>query len=110
MQGVNSKGDPGYLRGARSFIQGRFESVVREPFDDGWTAEEQAATELATTVTEERARSRSIRTGVANMGVCTACTAIPLFLWLTAACGRLPMYGLVTSSTGRRGKAGTGAM
>jgi DNA repair photolyase len=57
MQGVNSKGDPGYLRGARSFIQGRFESVVREPFDDGWTAEEQAATELATTVTEERARS-----------------------------------------------------
>jgi len=24
-----------YLRGARSFLQGRFESALREPFDDG---------------------------------------------------------------------------
>ena len=37
-----------HLRGARSFMQGRFESVAREAFDDGWTPEEQAATELKT--------------------------------------------------------------
>jgi len=29
-----------YLRGARSFVAGRFETVAREPFDDGWTPEE----------------------------------------------------------------------
>jgi DNA repair photolyase len=46
-----------HLRGARSFIQGRFESVARETFDDGWTAEEQSETALKTEVTIERARS-----------------------------------------------------
>jgi hypothetical protein len=46
-----------YLRGARSFMQGRFETAVREPFDDGWTAEEKDERQLETTVTEERARS-----------------------------------------------------
>src|SRR3977135_374649 len=46
-----------YLRGARSFAAGRFETVERESFDDGWTPEEKEATELKTTVTEERARS-----------------------------------------------------
>jgi DNA repair photolyase len=46
-----------HLRGARSFIQGRFESAAREPFDDGWTPEEAAASELKTEVTIERARS-----------------------------------------------------
>src|SRR5258708_24488006 len=46
-----------HLRGARSFVQGRFESAAREDFDDGWTPEEKEATELKTTVTEERARS-----------------------------------------------------
>ena len=46
-----------YLRGARSFLQGRFESVARETFDDGWTPEERDERELQTTVTEERARS-----------------------------------------------------
>ena len=45
------------MRGARSFIQGRFESVARETFDDGWTAEEQSETALRTEVTVERARS-----------------------------------------------------
>lgn len=54
---VNSTGDPLYLRGARSFVPGRFESVQREPFDDGWTAEETEPQEIPTTVTEERARS-----------------------------------------------------
>src|SRR5688572_10910166 len=51
------KDDPLHLRGARSFSQGRFESAAREPFDDGWTPEEQEAVELKTTVTIERARS-----------------------------------------------------
>src|SRR5712691_9558864 len=46
-----------YLRGARSFVAGRFETLAREPFDDGWTPEERDQRELETTVTEERARS-----------------------------------------------------
>ena len=46
-----------HQRGARSFLQGRFESAAREAFDDGWTPEEKAPHELKTTVTEERARS-----------------------------------------------------
>src|SRR5687767_10168812 len=51
------KPDPLHLRGARSFLQGRFESAAREPFDDGWTPEEKEAVELKTSVTIERARS-----------------------------------------------------
>jgi DNA repair photolyase len=51
------KEDPLHLRGARSFMQGRFETAAREPFDDGWTPEEQKAVELKTSVTIERARS-----------------------------------------------------
>jgi DNA repair photolyase len=46
-----------HLRGARSQIQGRFESAAREAFDDGWTPEEQRQIELKTQVTLERARS-----------------------------------------------------
>jgi DNA repair photolyase len=38
-------------------VQGRFESVAREAFDDGWTPEEPDQRELKTTVTIERARS-----------------------------------------------------
>ena len=45
------------MRGARSFLQGRFESVAREAFDDGWTPDERPQTELKTEVTIERARS-----------------------------------------------------
>lgn len=55
--GAPAQRDPLHLRGARSAIQGRFESAAREPFDDGWTREDEPAAELATTVTEERARS-----------------------------------------------------
>ena len=44
------------MRGARSFVQGRFESEAREAFDDGWTPQEKEATALKTTVTIERAR------------------------------------------------------
>src|SRR5262245_38309927 len=46
-----------HLRGARSFVQGRFEPEARERFDDGWTPEEKEAAELKTSVTEERSRS-----------------------------------------------------
>src|ERR1041385_5099181 len=46
-----------YLRGARSFLQGRFESEAREPFDDGWTPEEEEETPLETQVTIERAKT-----------------------------------------------------
>ena len=45
------KDDPRYLRGARSFVQGRFESVAREVFDDGWTPDEPDTRELKTFVT-----------------------------------------------------------
>jgi DNA repair photolyase len=51
------KQDPRYLRGARSFVQGRFETEARERFDDGWTPEEPDKRELKTQVTLERARS-----------------------------------------------------
>src|SRR5882672_10552688 len=51
------KGEMLHMRGALSFKQGRFETVAREAFDDGWTPEEKEALELKTTVTEERARS-----------------------------------------------------
>jgi DNA repair photolyase len=68
---VDSK-DPRYLRGARSFVQGRFESVAREAFDDGWTPEEplsgQMSRELKTTVTIERARSIISRNDSPDVG------------------------------------------
>jgi DNA repair photolyase len=45
------------LRGALSSIPGRFESLEREAFDDGWSADDEPLPELQTSVTEERARS-----------------------------------------------------
>src|SRR5712691_2038833 len=57
-----------YLRGARSFVAGRFETVAREPFDDGWTPEEKDAAELQTSVTEERARSIISRNDSPDIG------------------------------------------
>ncbi|HEX5093834.1 MAG TPA: PA0069 family radical SAM protein, partial [Burkholderiales bacterium] len=45
------------LRGALSQNPGRFETVERAPFDDGWLREEDELPPLATTVTVERARS-----------------------------------------------------
>ena len=60
--------DPRYLRGARSFVQGRFESVAREAFDDGWTPEEPDQRELKTQVTIERARSIISRNDSPDVG------------------------------------------
>jgi DNA repair photolyase len=44
-------------RGALSQIQGRFETVERAEFDDGWQRDDEPLAPLATTVTVERARS-----------------------------------------------------
>ena len=49
-------------------MQGRFESALREPFDDGWTAEEKDQRPLETTVTEERARSIISRNDSPDIG------------------------------------------
>ncbi|HYN13353.1 MAG TPA: PA0069 family radical SAM protein [Burkholderiales bacterium] len=65
---MHSTDDPRYLRGARSFLQGRFESVAREPFDDGWTPEEPDKRELQTTVTIERARTVISRNDSPDVG------------------------------------------
>jgi hypothetical protein len=43
-------------RGALSQMQGRFETEVRETFDDGWTREDEPLAPLLTTVTIERAQ------------------------------------------------------
>ncbi|MDA0225296.1 MAG: radical SAM protein, partial [Proteobacteria bacterium] len=53
--GTTSHGEA--LRGARSTLQGRFESVAREKVDDGWTPDDTPPPALATRVTIERARS-----------------------------------------------------
>jgi len=45
------------LRGARSQIQGRFETAERLAFDDGWAADGDAEPAFRTEVAEERARS-----------------------------------------------------
>lgn len=44
-------------RGATSNLEGRFESLTRKGFDDGWLIEEEAASHPATTVTAEIAKS-----------------------------------------------------
>jgi len=43
-------------RGARSNRSGRYEAEEREPFDDGWTAEDELPDTIATTVSPERAK------------------------------------------------------
>jgi DNA repair photolyase len=65
---MDSTDDPLHLRGARSHLQGRFESAAREPFDDGWTAEEEPAQPLQTSVTIERARSIISRNDSPDVG------------------------------------------
>ena len=44
-------------RGARSNATGRYESQVREAFDDGWTPDDAPLPRLATTVSPERAKT-----------------------------------------------------
>src|SRR5262245_34173052 len=65
---MDSTDDRLYLRGARSHLQGRFESAAREPFDDGWTPEEHETQALQTTVTIEKARSIISRNDSPDVG------------------------------------------
>ena len=44
-------------RGARSNETGRFESQVREAFDDGWTLDDEAPAQITTTVWPEKAKT-----------------------------------------------------
>src|SRR5258706_221011 len=44
-------------RGARSNETSRFEPQVREAFDDGWTADDEAPAQIATTVSPEKAKT-----------------------------------------------------
>jgi DNA repair photolyase len=43
-------------RGARSNETGRFESEIREAFDDGWTQDDETPTQIATSVSPEKAK------------------------------------------------------
>ena len=65
---MDSTDDRLHLRGARSHLQGRFESAAREPFDDGWTPEEQETQRLQTSVTIERASSIISRNDSPDVG------------------------------------------
>jgi DNA repair photolyase len=55
-------------RGAQSNASGRFESLVREAFDDGWTAEDEAPQQLKTQVTAERAKTIIARNTSPDVG------------------------------------------
>jgi DNA repair photolyase len=65
---MDSTDDRLHLRGARSHLQGRFESAAREAFDDGWTPEERPTQALQTSVTIERARSIISRNDSPDIG------------------------------------------
>jgi DNA repair photolyase len=65
---MDSTDDRLHLRGARSHLQGRFESAAREPFDDGWTPEERNTQALQTHVTIEKARSIISRNDSPDVG------------------------------------------
>ena len=65
---MDSTDDRLHLRGARSHLQGRFESAAREPFDDGWTPEERETQPLQTSVTIEQARSIISRNDSPDVG------------------------------------------
>jgi DNA repair photolyase len=55
-------------RGAQTNASGRFESLVREAFDDGWTGEDEAAAPLKTVVTPERAKTIIARNDSPDVG------------------------------------------
>jgi DNA repair photolyase len=55
-------------RGARSNASGRFESLKREAFDDGWTEADEAPRRLKTTLTIDRARGILARNDSPDIG------------------------------------------
>src|SRR6187549_684649 len=55
-------------RGAVSNATGRYESLVREAFDDGWTVEDAEPHQLTTTVSPEKARTIITRNDSPDIG------------------------------------------
>jgi DNA repair photolyase len=55
-------------RGARTNASGRFENDRREAFDDGWTAEDEAPAQLATTLTPMKSRTVIARNDSPDVG------------------------------------------
>ena len=55
-------------RGAQSNATGRFEALVREAFDDGWTADDAAPAQLKTVVTPERSKTIIARNDSPDVG------------------------------------------
>jgi DNA repair photolyase len=55
-------------RGAQSNATGRFESLVRDAFDDGWTVEDEAPPRLKTEVTPERSKTIIARNSSPDVG------------------------------------------
>src|SRR5215471_18876477 len=55
-------------RGAQSNATGRFESLVRQAFDDGWTSDDEAPAPLKTEITAERAKVIITRNSSPDVG------------------------------------------
>src|SRR5271156_6523504 len=55
-------------RGAQSNASGRFESLTRDAFDDGWTSEDEAPAQLKTVVTPERSKTIIARNTSPDVG------------------------------------------
>ncbi|HEX8470927.1 MAG TPA: PA0069 family radical SAM protein [Brevundimonas sp.] len=82
-------------RGARTNASGRFEPVVHENFDDGWTADDEAPAPLRTTLTPEHARTIIAKNTSPDIGFdrsinpykgcehgCIYCYARPSHAWM----------------------------
>ena len=82
-------------RGARTNASGRFESRVREDFDDGWTLEDPQPTQIRTTLAVEKARTIITRNDSPDVGFdrsinpyrgcehgCTYCYARPAHAYM----------------------------
>lgn len=82
-------------RGARTNATGRFEPVVHEDFDDGWTAEDAVPAPLRTTLTPEHARTIITKNTSPDVGFdrsinpykgcehgCIYCYARPSHAWM----------------------------
>ena len=55
-------------RGAQSNASGRFESLTRDAFDDGWTDDDEAPAQLKTVVTPERSKTIIARNNSPDVG------------------------------------------
>ena len=88
-------GKPAKGRGARSNASGRYESDVREDFDDGWTGDDAEPTPLRTQLTPEHARTIIARNDSPDVGFdrsinpykgcehgCIYCYARPSHAWM----------------------------